>query len=69
VSAPRSYAARMEPGEVSLAGVGSSLGSEEESFVYESGGWFWAPSTSDIAGYRGTVAHIVAVRKAAGDCG
>jgi hypothetical protein len=54
---------------VSLAGVASSLGSEEESFVYQSGGWFWAPSASDIAGYKGTVAHIVAVRKAAGDCG
>jgi hypothetical protein len=45
---------------VSLAGVASSLGSEEESFVYQDGGWFWAPSESDIAAYKGTVAHIVA---------
>ena len=54
---------------VGLAGVASSLGSEEESFVYQDGGWFWAPSASDIAGYKGTVAEIVAARKATGECG
>jgi hypothetical protein len=54
---------------VGLAGVASSLGSEQETFVYQDGGWFWAPSASDIAGYKGTVAEIVAVRKAAGECG
>jgi hypothetical protein len=54
---------------VSLAGVASSLGSEEESFVYQDGAWMWAPSASDLASYRGTVAHVVAAWKAAGDCG
>jgi hypothetical protein len=57
---------------VSLAGVASSLGSEEESFVYQDGGWFWSPAASDISAagsYKGTVAQIVAKLKAAGQCG
>jgi hypothetical protein len=57
---------------VSLAGVASSLGSEEESFVYQDGGWFWSPTASDISAadsYKGTVTQIVATLKAAGRCG
>jgi hypothetical protein len=54
---------------VSLSGAASAIGSEEESFVYQDGGWFWAPSALDLAGYKGTVAQIVAARKAAGECG
>ena len=57
---------------VSLDGVASSLGSEEESFVYQDGGWFWSPTASDMSAagsYKGTVAQIVATLKAAGRCG
>lgn len=56
---------------VSLSGVASGLGSEEESFVYQHGGWFWSPTASDISAansYKGTVAQIVARLKAAGRC-
>jgi hypothetical protein len=57
---------------VSLSGVASSLGSEEESFVYQDGGWFWSPTATDISAggsYKGTVAEIVTRLKAAGRCG
>jgi hypothetical protein len=56
---------------VSLSGVASSLGSEEESFVYQDGGWFWSPTSMDMSAagsYKGTVAQIVARLKAAGRC-
>jgi hypothetical protein len=55
---------------VSLAGVASSLGSEEETFIYQFGRWVWAPTASDIAVYRGrSVAQVVAADKAKGECG
>jgi hypothetical protein len=57
---------------VSLSGVASSLGSEEQSFVYQDGGWFWSPTASDMSAaghYKGAVARIVARLKAAGWCG
>jgi hypothetical protein len=57
---------------VSLAGAASAVGSEEESFVYQDGGWFWAPSAANMSAsgnYKGTVARIVASLKAAGFCG
>ena len=57
---------------VSLAGVASAIGSEEVTFAYQDGGWFWAPSSSDISAagsYKGTVRQIVARLKAAGECG
>jgi hypothetical protein len=52
---------------VSLAGVASSLGSEEVTFVYRGGGWLYAPS--DLSSYNGTAARIGARLKAAGNCG
>jgi len=57
---------------VSLSGVASKLGSEEQSFAYQDGGWYWAPSASDLSSagnYKGSVAQIVARLKAAGECG
>jgi hypothetical protein len=57
---------------VSVAGVASSLGSEEETFVYQDGGWYWQEPATDLAtagGYRGTVARVVARLKAGGHCG
>ena len=54
---------------VSLAGAGSALGAEEESFVYEGGQWLLSPSAADLASYKGTPAQIVAAFKAAGRCG
>jgi hypothetical protein len=57
---------------VSLAGAAAAIGSEEVSFVYQSGGWFWAPSASEMSSaghYRGSVARIVARLKAADLCG
>ena len=57
---------------VSLAGAAAAIGSEEESFVHQAGGWFWAPSASDMSAagnYKGTVARIVARLKATGLCG
>jgi hypothetical protein len=56
---------------VSLSGVASGLGSEEESFLYQDGGWFWSPTASDMSAsgsYKGTVTQIVARLKAAGWC-
>jgi hypothetical protein len=51
---------------VSLAGVASSLGSEEVTFVYRGGQWLYAPS--DLASYGGSAVHIIARPKAAGNC-
>ena len=56
---------------VSLTGATAAIGSGEESFVYQNGGWLWAPSAADMSAagnYRGTVARIVARLKAAGFC-
>ena len=56
---------------VSLAGAAAAIGSEEVSFVYQDGGWFWAPSASDMSSagnYRGSVSRIVARLKAADLC-
>jgi hypothetical protein len=56
---------------VSLSGAAAAIGSDEESFVYQDGGWFWAPSASDMSAagnYKGTVARIVARLKASGYC-
>ena len=43
---------------VSLAGMASSLGSEEVSLVYRGSKRLYAPS--DLASYQGTAAHIIA---------
>jgi hypothetical protein len=52
---------------VSLAGAASSIASEQVSFVYVGGQWYYQPSdTSDYAG--NTTAQAVAALKAAGDC-
>jgi hypothetical protein len=56
---------------VSLSEVASSLGSEEESFVYQDRGWSWSPTASDMSAagsYKGTVAQVFATLKAAGHC-
>jgi hypothetical protein len=57
---------------VSLAGAAAAIGSEEVTFVYQDGRWFWAPSSSDMSAagnYKGTVRQIVARLKTAGECG
>jgi hypothetical protein len=57
---------------VSLAGAAAAIGSEEVTFVYQGGGWFWAPSSSDMSAagnYKGTVRQVVARLKTAGECG
>jgi hypothetical protein len=57
---------------VSLAGAAAAIGSEELTFVYQDGRWFWAPSSSDMSSagnYKGTVRQIVARLKTAGECG
>jgi hypothetical protein len=52
---------------VSLAGAASSIASEQISFVYVGGQWYYQPSdTSDYAG--NTTAQAVAALTAAGNC-
>lgn len=56
---------------VSLAGAAAAIGGEEESFVFQDGGWFWAPPAADMSAagnYKGTAARIVARLKASGFC-
>lgn len=52
---------------VSLAGAAASLGSEEASFVYSAGRWWYSPP--NLTDYQGhTTAEAVAALKASGQC-
>jgi hypothetical protein len=52
---------------VSLAGAAASLGSEEASFTYSAGQWWYSPP--NLAVYHGhTTAQAVATLKASGHC-
>ena len=52
-----------------LSGALSRLGTAEQVFNYSHGQWWFKPSASDLATYRGhTAAQAVARMKAAGDC-
>lgn len=53
---------------VGLAGVGAALGSEQSSFVYSGGHWYYQPPDMAVYRHHGLTAAIAAA-KAAGFCG
>lgn len=53
---------------VSLAGAASKLGSEEASFTYSAGRWWYSPPNLAVYQHH-TTTQAVAALKAAGDCG
>lgn len=53
---------------VGLAGVGAALGSEQVSFVYSGGQWYYQPSDMSVYRHHGLTAAVAAA-KSAGFCG
>ena len=52
---------------VGFAGAASAIGSEQVTFAYEGGGWYYEVPNLQV--YRGhTLAQAVAAQKAAGSC-